>query len=134
MAEEYQRVATCACNAISLRISGAPIRVSICHCFACQKRTGAPFAQQARFLQGDIEVAGSTQVYTRTADSGNRIDFHFCSRCATVMYYIVEPMLDHVAVPVGLLCDPNFPAPDFSVYEERMHHWIQLPAAMEHLH
>ncbi|WP_295640304.1 hypothetical protein [uncultured Methylibium sp.] len=29
--------------------------------------------------------------------------------------------------------DPAFPAPSFSVYEERMHAWVGLPDAMDHM-
>lgn len=29
--------------------------------------------------------------------------------------------------------DPEFPAPPFSVYEERMHEWVGLPNNIEHL-
>lgn len=36
-------------------------------------------------------------------------------------------------VPVGAFADPGFPAPTVSVYEERMHAWVQLPAGIEHL-
>jgi hypothetical protein len=30
------------------------VRVSICHCFACQKRTGSAFGYQARFPREQI--------------------------------------------------------------------------------
>jgi hypothetical protein len=34
---------------------------------------------------------------------------------------------------VGAFADPNFPAPNFSVYEERMHSWVSLPAGIKHM-
>ena len=37
-----------------------------------------------------------------------------------------------VAVPVGAFAEPGFPAPLFSVYEERKHAWVGLPRNIEH--
>ena len=124
------RIASCACGEVSVKTPLDPVRVSICHCYACQKRTGSTFAQQARFAFEDIEIDGSTKVYTRTADSGNQIHFHFCEHCATVMYYHLEADPTLYAVPVGVFADADFPAPDYSVYEERMHKWVALPDDM----
>ncbi len=131
--ETNTRTASCSCGSVTLRVSGDPVRVSICHCFACQKRSGAPFAQQARFERDQVSVQGPTRQYERKADSGNLVHFHFCPNCATVMYYCLQLIPDHIAIPVGLLAEPDFPAPDFSVYEARMHHWVKLPDNMEHM-
>ena len=50
-------------------MSGEAIRISVCHCFACQKRTGSIFGAQARFRREDVSTQGSSREYTRTADS-----------------------------------------------------------------
>ena len=128
-----QRTAVCSCGANSITLTGDPLGVSICHCFACQKRSGAPFAQQARYAKYNVQTQGHTHCYSRTADSGNVAHFYFCPQCATTLYYQLEVAPEYIAVPVGLLSDPAFPAPNYSVYEDRMHHWIMLPVDMEHL-
>jgi hypothetical protein len=38
---------------------------------------------------------------------------------------------EHVAVLVGVFAEPGFPAPSFSVYEERMHARVGLLGPME---
>jgi hypothetical protein len=38
-----------------------------------------------------------------------------------------------IAIPVGAFADPDFPAPSFSVYEDRMHGWVQMPKDIEHM-
>lgn len=38
--------ATCVCEQFCLELEGQPIRLSICHCLACQKRTGSTFGEQ----------------------------------------------------------------------------------------
>jgi hypothetical protein len=49
------------------------------------------------------------------------------------VYYTVDARPGDVIVPVGVFADPGFPAPTFSVYEERMHAWVGLPPGIEHM-
>ena len=49
------------------------------------------------------------------------------------MYYTSEDREDSILIPVGAFADPAFPAPTFSVYEERMHTWVDMPATIEHM-
>jgi hypothetical protein len=39
---------------------------------------------------------------------------------------------EHIAIPVGAFAEPTFPRPTVSVYEERMHTWVQIPKDIEH--
>jgi hypothetical protein len=43
------------------------------------------------------------------------------------------PARAELEVPVGAFADPKFPSPTFSVYEERMHGWIAMPADIERM-
>ncbi|WP_246765536.1 hypothetical protein [Aminobacter sp. SR38] len=36
--------ARCACGALGLILHERPQLIALCHCFACQRRTGAPFS------------------------------------------------------------------------------------------
>jgi hypothetical protein len=40
---------------------------------------------------------------------------------------------EFIAIPVGAFADPSFPAPSLSIYEDRMHSWVQMPKDMEHM-
>lgn len=126
------RLASCSCGQLTARVVGDPVRVSICHCLNCQRRTGGPFAQQARFPRENVTVAGRSTVYVITGDEGTRAHFHFCPRCGATVYYEPEAMPDFVAIPVGAFADPGFPAPTVSVFEERMHRWVVPPVDAEH--
>lgn len=126
------RQATCSCGKLSLIAQGEPLRVSVCHCTACQRRTGSVFGMQARFSSDNVNIDGPSKKYVRTADSGNRITFHFCPDCGSTMYYQLGDALDVIAIPVGAFADPGFPPPQFSVYETRQHTWVVLPDNMEH--
>jgi hypothetical protein len=45
------RRAACSCGQLHLTIEGEPVRISMCHCFECQRRTGAVLSNQARFAR-----------------------------------------------------------------------------------
>ena len=102
------------------------MRISICHCLACQRRTGSAFALQARFPASRVEVVGRFSEYTRTSDSGERRTFRFCPECGATVFYTTEDAGDLVAVPIGAFGDPSFPAPTVAVYESRRHPWLSL--------
>jgi len=54
------RTASCSCGQLFAVASGEPVRISICHCLACQRRTGSVFGSQARFGRATVhyEIAG----------------------------------------------------------------------------
>ncbi|MET0384825.1 MAG: GFA family protein [Polyangiales bacterium] len=123
--------AACSCGQLNLVAEGDPVRVSICHCLACQRRTGSSYGYQARFPPACVTVSGEAQRWTRAADSGNRIDQYFCPVCGATVYYILRDAPDIIAVPVGAFADPTFDSPCFSVYESRKHRWVNVPPSAE---
>ncbi len=127
-----QRLASCSCGQLTAQVVGDPVRVSICHCLACQRRTGSVFGQQARFLRENVTLAGTSTEFVRVGDEGTRIAFHFCPHCGSTVYYELGGMAEYLAIPVGAFADPSFPAPGVSVYEERMHSWVVPPADAQH--
>lgn len=128
-----QRLASCSCGQLTARVEGEPVRVSMCHCLACQRRTGSVFGQQARFRREAVTLAGASTVYVRVGDEGSRVRFHFCPQCGATVFYEPEGLDEYLAIPVGAFADPGFPPPTVSVYEERMHAWVVPPAGAEHI-
>lgn len=110
---------------------GEPVRISVCHCHACQKRTGSAFGAQARFPREKVAIRGASSVYTRTGDSGGKIDFHFCASCGSTVFYAIDQMPDVVAVPIGAFADRDFPEPRVVVYETRRHAWVKIETTNE---
>jgi hypothetical protein len=127
------RHAACSCGKLAVVVRGEPVRISVCHCLECQRRTGSAFGAQARFRKADVEITGASTAYRRIADSGNAITFHFCPTCGSTVYYVVEDQPELVAVTLGAFADPTFPRPRVSVYESRKHPWVGLPDGIEHL-
>lgn len=127
------RIASCSCGQLQAAVTSDPIRVSVCHCLACQRRTGSVFGAQARFAADAVTVAGRSQEFVRVGDEGSAATFRFCPECGATVYYTAQGLEGFVAIPVGAFADPAFPAPRISVYEERMHAWVTMPAGIEHM-
>jgi hypothetical protein len=127
------RLASCSCGQLTAQVAGEPIRVSICHCLACQRRTGSVFGAQARFLREHVSISGASTEFVRVGDEGSRVKFHFCPQCGSTVYYEFEGMGDFYGIPVGAFADPDFPAPSVSIYEARMHRWVVPPPEADHI-
>lgn len=128
------RTASCSCGQLTATTSVDPVRVSVCHCLACQRRSGSVFATQARFPADAVTIAGTANTFVRVGDEGSRATFHFCPGCGVTVYFVNDAMADSIAIPVGVFADPAFPAPAVSGYEERMHAWVRMPEDVEHLY
>ncbi len=120
------RTAACQCGQLTAQCQGEPVRVSVCHCLDCKKRSGSAFSAQARWPEARVTVSGQAKTWERTADSGHRVTYRFCPTCGSTVAYTIEGWPDTVAVPMGAFADPDFPAPRFSVYENRQHPWVAI--------
>lgn len=106
---------------------GDPVRASICHCLACQQRTGSAFGIQARFASDRLTFSGNAQTWERVGDSGGRATFRFCPTCGSTVYWTIDKVPGFTMIAVGAFADPTFVAPSVSVYSERRHAWTTMP-------
>ena len=120
------RTASCCCGQLRIEVQGEPRGVGVCHCLACQQRTGSVFAALASFA-APYKVIGKATEYVRTGDQGARFRFRFCPVCGTSLFHTEEGYDGSVSVAVGAFADPEFPAPTVSVYDCRRHPWVSLP-------
>lgn len=127
------RTASCSCGQLQALVASDPVRVSVCHCLACQRRTGSVFGAQARFPSTSVTIKGTSKEFVRVGDEGGHCTLRFCPDCGSTVYYTADGLEGFVAVPVGAFAEPEFPGPSISVYEERMHGWISMPADIEHM-
>ena len=100
---------------------------------SCGQLTGSVFAAQARFSRQAVQIDGTGAEYVRVGDEGGSSSFQFCATCGATVYYVMEGREDYIVIPVGAFADPSFPAPTFSVYEDRMHAWVTVPQDIEHM-
>ena len=124
------RTASCSCGQLRIEVQGEPRGVGVCHCLACQRRTGSVFATLAGYA-APYTVSGSATEYLRTGDHGSQFRFRFCPICGTTLFHTEEGHEQSgVSVAVGAFADPSFPAPEDSVYDCRRHPWVQLPVGV----
>jgi hypothetical protein len=121
------KTASCTCGQLRIEVHGEPLGVGVCHCLACQQRTGSVFAALAAY-QAPFTSTGIATEYVRTGDQGSMFRFRFCPICGSSVFHTEEGDDRFVSVAVGAFADPSFPAPQDSVYECRRHAWVQLPA------
>ena len=97
------------------------MRVSVCHCLDCKKRSGSAFAAQVRFPAKSVTVTG--ELVEWKAENGGL--FRHCPRCgSTIAFAAAIP--DTVAIPLGAFDDPFAFTPTVSVFESRKHDWLEI--------
>jgi len=129
-----ERTGACHCESLRLITKGEPERVYICHCKACQRRTGTAFHFGATYLKERVRLDGERKIYERGADTGYRIRFHFCPNCGSTIYWEGDRNPAVCGVAVGAFEVGAFPPPTDSIFEQSMHVWLALPGGMGHHH
>ena len=121
------RAAACHCGQLRLDVTGDPFVVSICHCLACQRRTGSAFGMQAAFTaeagRGDRSLQRLRADLGRGGQQGARLPFLPRLRVAGLLTEPTEP--DLIVVSVGSFADPSFPPPTESGYDSSRHQWVE---------
>ena len=125
--------ARCSCGAVTLSLPEQPSRIVVaCHCIDCQRRTGAPFGVGAYYPAEVVTISGTSKEFTHAAASGGEIHNYFCPQCGSTVYWKLSNLPALIAVAVGAMAEPKYPAPVISVFEQSKHDWVQIDGAVEH--
>ncbi|SFS17763.1 Uncharacterized conserved protein [Dyella sp. OK004] len=124
------QTASCSCGQLRIEVEGEPQGIGVCHCFACQRRTGSVFAALASYAT-PFKVSGVATEYVRIGDQGAKFIFRFCPVCGTTVFHTEEGDDESVSVAVGAFSDSGFPPPQVSVYDSRRHPWVCLPPGIK---
>ncbi len=60
----------CLCGAVRYTTQGDPMRVTVCHCTWCQRRTGSAFAVESLFELEQVEIAGQLNHFRSVSPTG----------------------------------------------------------------
>ena len=127
-----KRTAQCACGQVSAVVEGDPIKVFVCHCDYCQKRTGSVFGVTCYYPHERIlELNGKTRVFAESANSIG-IQYEFCPNCGTTVHWSYGPAMvkkypalsQYRGFAVGCFADKSFPGPDIEVQRQYAHSWV----------
>ncbi len=125
--------ARCSCGAVTVSLPETPARfVVACHCLDCQRRTGAPFGVGAYYPAESVTISGATKEFTHAAASGGDIHNYFCPQCGSTVYWKLGHLPALIAIAVGAMAEPKYPAPVVSVFEETKHDWVHIEGAVKH--
>ena len=120
------RMASCSCGQLTAVAEGAPARRSICHCRACQQRTGSAFGLNATWPVEQVRIEGEARSFTRSSDEGFWSRSSFCPLCGSTLYREIERRPGMISIAVGCFADEAFPEPTVEVYGERRRPWIRF--------
>lgn len=110
--------ARCQCGALTAECRGEPGRVSLCHCHACQRRTGSAFGVQATFDEAQVKLSGEPTTFVRYGEGGHWGRLAFCPTCGTTLWWHIERRPDAVSIALGCFEANEFGPPAFEVYDE----------------
>ncbi len=127
----------CVCKKIRYSIRGEPLRITICHCSWCQRRTGSAFGVELVFEKDHVKFqSDSLSVYRHVSEiSGRWVDQHFCSTCGSNVGLTLEAVPSIQSISAGSLDNQNWSALDQldrrHVFIRSARQWALIPDDVE---
>ena len=105
-----EKTGRCVCGATRFTATGEPLRVTICHCAWCQRRTGTAFGTEVVFAADQVAITGPEIArYRHVSDeSGRWLDIEFCRRCGTNLGFTLEAVPGVRTLPAGAFDDVDW--------------------------
>ncbi len=134
---EETRSGGCVCGAVRFTATGAPLRVTICHCNWCQRRTGTAFGTEVVYGKAQVQFSGDTpgRYRHRSDESGRWLDVEFCRACGANLGFTLEAAPGLRTLPAGAFDDPSWIDPariDFKhVFLRSRRVWSDLTPRVE---
>ena len=96
----------CQCGACRYRVTGAPLRLYVCHCSECRAQSASAFGISLIVGADDVRLtAGVPRVWQRPTDSGGRLACSFCPECGTRLFHQRSSRAQSLSVKGGTLDD-----------------------------
>ena len=108
----------CVCGAIRFSAAGDPLRVTVCHCQWCQRRTGSAFGIELVFDPDRIEMSGDSPArYRHVSDeSGRWLEIEFCGQCGGNLGFTLQAAPEIRTLPAGAFDDPSWITPERQIF------------------
>ena len=127
----------CVCGAVRYVTHGDPLRVVVCHCTWCQRRTGTAFAVESLFKEEQVEIQGGPLTKYRhiSDESGRWLDVEFCPRCGTNIGFTFEWRPGLRSVDSGTFDNPSWIRADRHgfryIFRRSAQNWSDVPSGAE---
>lgn len=132
MSESSRRKGGCACGAVRYETMGDPMRISVCHCKDCQRRSGSAFGVGCYFRREAVTLSGgATRKYERISDAGRHVVTHFCEHCGTSVYWTPEVIPNAIGIAGGTFDDTDWLDPKLHIWSKSAQKWFHFPGDAE---
>jgi hypothetical protein len=127
----------CVCGAIRYETLGEPLRVTICHCTWCQRRTGSAFSVEPVFQKDQVTISdGPLSRYRHTSDeTGRWLELQFCPACGTNIGFVTERAPDLRFIDAGTFDNPSWINAESHqlrhIFLRSAQNWVELPDGVE---
>lgn len=122
----------CLCGAVRYEAAPRLDTGYYCHCRDCQIGSSSAFSVAVLVAEQDFRLtAGTLATWSKTADSGKRIDRGFCPVCGTPLLWTGEGFPGEVVLSVSSLDDPESVQPDCQLWTDRALSWCRIREGLE---
>jgi hypothetical protein len=131
-----QRSGGCVCGEARFVARGEPLRVTVCHCAWCQRRTGTAFGTEVVFERAQVAMLGRpVSRYRHVSDeSGRWLEVEFCARCGGHLGFTLQVAPALRTLPAGAFDDPGWITteryPFVHVYARSRRDWADMASAV----
>ena len=99
----------CLCGAVRFETTGIPDQAQVCHCRACQLRTGSAFGIGVYFLKEKFSLlSGKLDTYKYFAQCGCKIAIDRCTDCGTPLIWRTNQRQEIIGTAGGSYDPPTF--------------------------
>ena len=100
----------CLCAGVRYRTAGLPLRITICHCTWCRRRTGTAFGTECVFPVERVTITGaSLRSYRDRSDvSGRWLEQDFCAACGSNIGLRLEAAPEIRSLSIGSFDDTTW--------------------------
>jgi hypothetical protein len=128
MSEVTVRLGGCSCGAVRFEAAGDPVRVGVCHCKECQRRTGSAFGISCYFPKDNVKVLqGSMTTFERSSESGRWARTRFCDVCGSTVLFDVEVQPQAIGVAGGSFDKTDWIDPQLHAWARSAQKWYRFP-------
>jgi hypothetical protein len=127
----------CVCGAVRYVITGDPLRVTVCHCTWCQRRTGSAFSVESAFNEEQVEITGGpiTKYRHISDESGRWLDLEFCPTCGANIGFTLEWRPGIRVIDADTFDDPSWVNSDRCQFRytflRSAQNWSEVPEGAE---
>ena len=106
----------CLCGEINYSADTDIKMMANCHCTDCRAATGAVYGTLLFIDENTLKVNGAPEIFHHKADSGAKMEKHFCPNCGSQLFGKNSNRTGLVSVRAGGLHQVDLVQPTINVY------------------